>query len=771
MLTLARGFAERGHSVDLVVVRPQGPFAAQTPRLVRLVALDPVSARLPVLRRYRGLWVIAAAPALASYLRRIRPDVLLSTSNPANLAALWARRLARCDLPVVVTVNVNLSAATGPKQALWGGWLRALARRSYPAADAVIAISRGVAADLAQATRVPADRITTVYNPVDLAEIERRAREPVDHAWLSGGGAPIVLAVGKLKRQKDFATLLRAFQRLRAARPARLVILGEGEERRPLEDLARELGVGDDVALPGFVENPFAWMARASVFALSSAWEGFSNVVLEALACGCPVVSSDCPSGPAEILAGGEFGTLVPPGDAEALAAALLAALDRPPDRARLRARAQAFSVGAAVDGYLNVLERALETRRAVPAISHADHGGRRICLMVRSLGGGGMERGVATLANGFAERGHDTTLLVGVAEGATRREISPRVRVVALEASSHLLARLWLLRAKPAGLLELAPLLLGSAPEMLRHSPALVRHLRRERVDVLFSAGTQSNLVALWARRFSGVDTRVVVSEQNTMSAVVAHAKRAFRKSYPALARSSYGSADAIVAISQGVADDLSRLTGLPRERIVTIRNAVVSDELRQKARVPVDHPWLDDPSVPVILGVGRLHRQKDFPTLIRAFTLARARRAARLIILGDGEERPGLEALVRSLGVIDDVALPGWVDNPFAWMARASVFVLSSAWEGNGNVLVEAMACGCPVVSTDCPSGPAEILDHGAYGPLVPVGDAEALAAAILSVLDRPPARERVRSRAELFDRDASIDRYLEVLLGGLA
>ncbi|MFQ5668045.1 MAG: glycosyltransferase [Candidatus Binatia bacterium] len=356
MLILARAFAERGHRVDLVVVRPEGPFRSEVSSLVRLVVLDPRWGHVPLLATRKGLWVLAAVPALAGYLQRVRPDVLLSTSNPANVAALWARRLARVPVPVVISVNVHLSAATGPGQRFWRPLLRGLARRSYPAADAAIAISRGVAVDLALAGAIPEARIATIHNPVDVGEIERRARAPLQHPWFGTGRPPVVLAVGKLKIQKDYATLLRAFARVRAARQVHLVILGEGEERHRLEQLARRLGVTADVALPGFVDNPFAWMACASVFVLSSAWEGFSNALVEALACGCPVVSTNCPSGPAEILDHGAYGPLVPVGDDGALAAAVLSVLQRPISPDRLRARAAVFSVDAAADRYLEIL-------------------------------------------------------------------------------------------------------------------------------------------------------------------------------------------------------------------------------------------------------------------------------------------------------------------------------------------------------------------------------------------------------------------------------
>lgn len=357
MLALARGFAARGHDVDFVVARGDGPFRAQVTAPVTLVPLASWPARLPVVGSRRPLWVLAAVPALARYLRRRRPDVLLSTSNAANLAALSLRALSRAPVPVVASVNIHLSAATAGMAPPWRFVTRLLMGRLYASADALVAISRGVTADLA-ALGVPAERIATIHNPLDIEAAQRQAATPPKLPWPQSDGTPIILAVGKLKPQKDFPTLLRAFARVRAERPARLAILGEGEERERLRALARDLGVAGELVMPGFVANPFAWMARASVFVLSSAWEGLSNALLEALACGCPVVSTDCPSGPREILLDGAYGPLVPPGDDGALAAAIVRVLRAPPERDRLRARAATFSIDSAADRYLDVLLR-----------------------------------------------------------------------------------------------------------------------------------------------------------------------------------------------------------------------------------------------------------------------------------------------------------------------------------------------------------------------------------------------------------------------------
>jgi glycosyltransferase involved in cell wall biosynthesis len=166
------------------------------------------------------------------------------------------------------------------------------------------------------------------------------------------------------------------------------------------------------------------------------------------------------------------------------------------------------------------------------------------------------------------------------------------------------------------------------------------------------------------------------------------------------------------------------------------------------------------------VILGVGRLTEQKDFSTLMRAFTCVRAKRAARLVILGEGKLREDLEDLASKLGIQADVEMPGFVENPLQYMARASVLVLSSKYEGLPGVLIQAMACGCPVVSTDCPGGSAEILDNGKYGVLVDIGDAEGMAKAILSELDNPTANDILRRRAEDFSVEHAVSNYLKLL-----
>lgn len=312
-LNLARGLHTSGHAVDLVLVDASGAYRDAVPEGVRIVELGGGRTR-------------AALPALVRYLRRTRPIGLLSALNHANVIAVWAASIAGYRGRVLVAEHSELLPAA---PTLWMRAFTASMRLSYVRAARVIAVSHGVKRSLVEIAGVPAEHIEVIYNPVIGPDLRSRDR-PRPTALPSDGVANIV-AVGRLVREKDFANLLRAFALLRAQRAARLMILGEGPERGALEALRTSLGLHRDVVLPGFVANAYDYLAHADLVALSSVQEGLPTVLIEALALGAPVVSTDCPSGPSEILAEGAYGTLVPVGDSPALAAAMLAALETPP--------------------------------------------------------------------------------------------------------------------------------------------------------------------------------------------------------------------------------------------------------------------------------------------------------------------------------------------------------------------------------------------------------------------------------------------------------
>jgi glycosyltransferase involved in cell wall biosynthesis len=356
------------------------------------------------------------------------------------------------------------------------------------------------------------------------------------------------------------------------------------------------------------------------------------------------------------------------------------------------------------------------------------------VAFYLRVLYGGGAERAMLNLMQELVRWGARVDLLLNSVDGAYLSQVPPEVRIIDLKA----------LR-----------LLLGLLP--------LKRYLQKEQPAILISSLHYASEIAIWAKWLSGATTKVVVSEQNTLSV---HARqRSSDRWSPLLAKLFYPMADGVVAVSQGVAQDLAQTTGLPLERIQVIHNPVITPAMLQQAQEPIDHAWFRDGEPPVVLGVGRLDPQKDFPTLIRAFAQVRQTRSARLMILGGGHERDNLKALVTQLGLENDVAFVGFVNNPYAYMSKADVFVLSSAWEGFGNVLVEAMAVGTPVISTDCPSGPAEILDRGKYGALVAIGDVDNLANEILNVLsgNRKPIDQ---TWLEQFCVKSVTQKYLQVL-----
>lgn len=343
MANLMRALVERGTGVELLATRLDGDHAAALPREVHIVDLGTVH-------------TTRAAPAVAAYLTREKPPALLAVKDRAIRTAVRARRRARSGTRLVGALHTTLDAALAHKSRLQR-WARIQPMPGlYANVERVIAVSGGVAQDAASLTGLPGDRITVIRNPVITPELHRNADEPISHPWFREGELPVIVGAGRLTRQKDFATLVRAFAAVRDVLPCRLVILGEGDLRTDLLRLARSLGVAEALDLPGFIANPFPYLRRAALFALSSAWEGSPTVLTEALALGTPVVATACPSGPDEILAGGRYGRLVPVGDAAALAKAIRATLEAPLPAEILRQAVSEYTAERAAAHYLEVL-------------------------------------------------------------------------------------------------------------------------------------------------------------------------------------------------------------------------------------------------------------------------------------------------------------------------------------------------------------------------------------------------------------------------------
>lgn len=356
-----------------------------------------------------------------------------------------------------------------------------------------------------------------------------------------------------------------------------------------------------------------------------------------------------------------------------------------------------------------------------------------RLAIFMPSFGDGGVERMLVNLAGGLVRRGIEVDFLTRSRAEPYLEQLDPGVR---------------LLETKRSGLFEVQPFML--------------RYLRDARPDFVLCGKDRAGRAALLARRLSGVAFGLVMRPGTTVSERLAGRSALKRwRTYRQL-RDTYGKADAVVGNSEGVVRDIAEVARVPLSRMYLIRNPVVTPALAVQAAEPLEHPWFAADAPPVICGVGGLRTQKGFDTLLAAFATVRAFRPCRLLILGEGRLRDDLLQQARRLGVAEDFALPGFDPNPYRYLARANLFVLASRWEGSPNALTEALALGVPVVATDCPSGPREILRGGEVAPLVPVDDVPALATAIQQVLDDPGNAAQRRSAVDEYTVDTCAARY---------
>jgi glycosyltransferase involved in cell wall biosynthesis len=359
------------------------------------------------------------------------------------------------------------------------------------------------------------------------------------------------------------------------------------------------------------------------------------------------------------------------------------------------------------------------------------------VVLFIPSYGDGGVERNFVYLASGLAAAGYSVTLMAGSGRGVFLDRLHPGVQLYRTEGSND--------------------------RELVAE---LIRFLASHPTAVVMTGQQRDDRIALLAKSASrATHTRFILNVGTPLSQQSRESHWFWPKRWwhRRGLRALFSRCDGIIANSRGVAEDLSGFLGIPLARIAVAPNPAVAPDLGHQVGEPVSHPWLLDPSIPVIMGAGRLGRVKDFPTLLRAFALLRASRPCRLMILGRGRQQARLERLARELGVERDFELTGFIDNPYAYLARAAVFTVTSLREGGPNVLIEALACGTPVVATDCPHGPREILQGGQYGPLVPVGDSRALAEAIDAVLCKPPAGEWLREAAAPYSIERSTASYV--------
>jgi glycosyltransferase involved in cell wall biosynthesis len=362
-----------------------------------------------------------------------------------------------------------------------------------------------------------------------------------------------------------------------------------------------------------------------------------------------------------------------------------------------------------------------------------------RIGIVIPNLCGGGAERVAVNLANCFSQRGYLVDMILLSARGDFLDDLLPEIRVVDLKAR----------RMRGA----LMP---------------LIHYLRNERPIALLANMWPITSISMLACKLAMADTRLVVVEHTTWSRSEICKSKFKRWQVSTLMHYTFPFVDCIVAVSEGAADDLASFADLNRNNIKVIYNPIVGNcKGIAKEHSPHVAGWSD--SNYRVLAVGKLKVVKDFSTLLNAFLQVLTRLDAKLLILGDGECRAALELQIKQLGIEGKVFMPGFVKDIAPFYQQADLFVLSSISEGLPTVIIEAIAAGTPVVSTDCPTGPREILSHGKFGDLVPVRNSEALALAIVQSLNTPHNRTALIARAQDFSIDKAAEKYIALLLGG--
>ncbi len=369
----------------------------------------------------------------------------------------------------------------------------------------------------------------------------------------------------------------------------------------------------------------------------------------------------------------------------------------------------------------------------------------KKIAFFLPSLRGGGAERVMVELAHNLSMRDVMVDIVLAKAEGPYLSGLPSSIRVIDLDKD-----------------------------RVIRSLFSLVKYLSKEKPDTIFSTLNHANVVVVLARIMSGCRSRVVLRQANTLSnnLKIESESGFIGKILPYFIRALYPLADSLIAVSNGVAEDLRNEVSVPPGKIKVIYNPLVGQRLYKDSENELPHPWFQSGEPPVVLGIGRLDKVKDFHTLIDAFVLSIKIKSIRLVILGEGEQRDELQAKIDAYGIGDLVSLPGFVNNPLPFMKKAGVFVLSSISEGLPGVLIQALAIGTPVVATNCPSGPDEILESGRWGALVPIGDPLAMSEAMVSVIGSKQERPICEVREYCEDRfgvDSVTESYMEELFPG--
>jgi len=612
-------------------------------------------------------------------------DVVLHSWPKLGVYSYIQSTYSKTNASVIFRVPISLERYVQHHRILDNAIARHIISGTLKSSDQIIALCNEMGDELIKQFQLPKDKLRIIYNPIDIEHIQKKM---VEYNPFENSNHVNILSIGRLEYQKGFDVLIYAFEKIIKNIPhAKLTIIGTGTQKEKLQKLVQTLKLSQHVQILPWTENPYPYIHYADLFVLPSRYEGYPNVLLEALACGTKIVATDCPSGPKEII-DTKYGWLAKSEDPDDLAEKIIIALKSEIDKEMLKTRAQSYDIKKIVKSYEEIIDNV--TRQ-------------KVLIFTPKLGGGGAEKIAVMLANHLTKQFNTT--IAYIQDGAYCKELNQSVKKLELHS---------------------------------RRTRGIIFEMEKiykiERPHIVLTTQPHATLsVVLW-KLLTKRPVKTIARLQNLPESIT---KNPFKKALYSLA---FTKPDVLVAQCQDMKEHLQKTFNIPNEKVHVIYNPVNIEDIHKK--ITSQNPFKDKEAIN-ILSVSRLEYVKGIDILLKAFKIVKSQMPkAVLTIIGTGSYETKLKQLACELNLQDSVDFLGWQDNPYNYMYYADVVVLASRREGLPNTLLEALACGAKVVATDCPTGPAEIIGQDEkYGWLAPVEDFEKLAQKIIEALQNKP------------------------------
>lgn len=616
----------------------------------------------------------------------------------------------KTNISTIFRVPISLNRYIEHRKFLNNTLTRWIISNTLKSSDKIITLCNEMSEELIEKFQVPKDKLKIIYNPIDIDHIEQKM---VEYNPFENSRSVNIVSIGRLEHQKGFDVLIKAFAKVIINIPnAKLTIIGYGTQKEKLEKLTNSLNLSNYIQILPWMENPYPYIHYADLFVLPSRYEGFPNVLLEALACGAKIVATDCPSGPKEII-NTKYGWLAKSEDPYDLSQKILTALRTQIDKNTLKQRAREYNLKKIVTEYEETIDNTTRPK---------------ILIFTPKLGGGGAEKIAVMLANHFTK--NFNTTIAYIEDGVYSKLLTDKVKKIKLRSKRTR----WLIFE-------------------------MEKIYKLERPHIIFTTQPHATLsIEIW-KTLTKKPVKTIARLQNLPEKLV---KNPLTKALYTLA---FTKPDALIAQCYGMKEHLQKTFNIPTEKLHVIYNPVDIQEITKKM---TEHNPFEGKDTINILSVSRLEYEKGIDVLLEAFRIIKNQiPKAKLTILNTGSYEEKLKQLTHELSLENDIEFLGWQDNPYKYMHHADVVVLPSRKEGLPNTLLEALACGAKVVATDCPTGPAEIIGKDEkYGWLVPVDNPEKLAEKIIEAIKSPPKKNTKQHILEKYNTGKKIEEYIEIL-----